>query len=202
MTQKINAMGKPCPQPVILAKKALDALGEGAVEIQVDNETSVFNLTKFAANMGAKADTRKEKDAWFVTIMKQQGHETPAEDDIRCEPLPPSTAPRGIAIGSARMGHGSDELGDILMKSLIYTISQTEPLPEAILFFNGGVHLTTEGSPVLDDLTAMQEQGVTLISCGTCLDFFHRKELLQVGEISNMYTIYETMRELNALVID
>lgn len=202
MTERIDAMGKPCPQPVILAKKALDAIGEGVVEIKVDNETSVVNLIKFAENMGATTAQKQEGEAYWVTIQKSADQQTSAEEDIHCEPVSVGQGVRAVAIGSARMGHGSEELGDILMKSLIYTISQTEPLPEAILFFNGGVHLTTEGSPVIDDLKEMAEKGVNVISCGTCLDFFNKKEQLQVGEVSNMYTIYETMREKNALVID
>jgi len=202
MTEQINAMGKPCPQPVILAKKALDAMGAGAVEIQVDNETSVANLVKFAENMGAKAEHRKEGGAYFVTIEKEAEQKTPAEEEIQCQPLTFGGPVRGVGIGSSRMGHGSDELGDILMKSLLFTISQTEPLPEAVLFFNGGVHLTTEGSPVIDDLKQMAEQGVQIISCGTCLDYFGIKDKLLVGEVSNMYTIYETLRETHALLFD
>lgn len=202
MTKHIDAMGKPCPQPVILAKQALDAIPEGVVTIEVDNETSAANLTKFAKNMGAVPETKKENDRWIVTIKKEAGQETPAEDTIQCDPFAAAGPVRALGIGSARMGHGADELGDILMKSLIYTVSQTEPLPEAILFFNGGVHLTVAGSPVLEDLQQMEEKGVQIISCGTCLDYFNKKEALQVGEVSNMYTIYETLREKNALVLD
>lgn len=200
--EKIDAMGKPCPQPVILAKKALDALGNGVVEIRVDNETSVANLQKFAENMGARSQMRMEGAAYLVTIENTRDQKTPAEEEIQCEPMSFGADVQGIAVGSRRLGHGSDELGEILMKSFLYTVAQTEPLPKALLFFNGGVHLTTEGSPVLDDLKEMADKGVAIISCGTCLDFFHKKEQLQVGEISNMYTIYETMRELNALVVD
>lgn len=85
-------------------------------------------------------------------------------------------------------------LGEILMKSFIYTVTETEPLPKTIVFYNSGVYLTVKDSPVLDDIKVLAENGVEIISCGTCLDFFGLKEELAVGEISNMYTIYEAIK--------
>lgn len=98
-----------------------------------------------------------------------------------------------IGIGSDRMGSGSDELGAVLMKSFLYTVSQTEPRPEAILFFNGGVHLTCEGSEALEDLRALEAAGTAIQSCGMCLDYYSLREKLAVGEVSNMYAIYERL---------
>ncbi len=85
------------------------------------------------------------------------------------------------------------ELGKLLIKGFIYTSSEYDKLPKTIVFFNSGVKLTTEGSPCLDDLEKLQDNGVEIISCGTCLDYYGLKEKLKVGEISNMYTIYETL---------
>ncbi|HWQ61982.1 MAG TPA: sulfurtransferase-like selenium metabolism protein YedF, partial [Negativicutes bacterium] len=87
------------------------------------------------------------------------------------------------------LGHGSADLGAILMKSFLYTVLESEPLPRAILFINSGVHLTVAGSPVLDNLAALAARGVKVLSCGTCLDFFNLKDKLAVGGVTNMYTI-------------
>lgn len=99
------------------------------------------------------------------------------------------------------MGHGDEKLGAILIKSFLYTVSQTAPLPKTIVFFNGGVKLTCEGSEVLDDIKSMADNGVKIISCGTCLDFYGLKEKLAVGEISNMYTIYETLEKADRNIV-
>ncbi|NMR86252.1 sulfurtransferase-like selenium metabolism protein YedF, partial [Vibrio parahaemolyticus] len=75
-----------------------------------------------------------------------------------------------------------------------------KPYPNTMVFFNSGVKLTVEGSEVLDDLKALEEAGVEIISCGTCLDYFNLKDKLSVGNISNMYTIYEKIRNSTNVV--
>jgi selenium metabolism protein YedF len=87
---------------------------------------------------------------------------------------------------SETVGRGDDELGRILMRNLIYTLARGEELPEAVMFMNGGVRLACAGSQVLDDLKLMEEQGVVVRVCGTCLDFLGLKEKLAVGEIGDM----------------
>ena len=91
------------------------------------------------------------------------------------------------------MGVGNDELGKVLIKGFLYAVSQLEELPKTILFYNGGATLTTEGSASLEDLKNMEAQGVTIKTCGTCLDYYGLKDKLQVGTITNMYDIVETM---------
>ncbi len=97
-----------------------------------------------------------------------------------------------VVVSSDRMGEGNDELGEVLMKGFIFAVSQLEELPRTILFYNGGARLTAEGSDSLEDLKAMESQGVQIMTCGTCLDYYGLKEKLQVS-VTNMYTIVETM---------
>jgi selenium metabolism protein YedF len=87
---------------------------------------------------------------------------------------------------SDTLGSGDDELGRILMRSFVYSLARAESRPERLLFMNGGVRLTCEGSEVLDDLRAMADAGTVVRSCGTCLDFLHLKEKLAVGEVGDM----------------
>ena len=98
------------------------------------------------------------------------------------------------------MGDGSEELGKILIKGFIYTVSEYENLPKTIIFFNSGVKLTTEGSECIDDLKKLQAKGVKIVSCGTCLDYYGLKEKLLVGEVTNMYTIYETLYKSSKVI--
>src|SRR5699024_10976177 len=106
-----------------------------------------------------------------------------------------------VGIGSKYYGTGAEELGESLMKSFIYTIAETKPLPDSIIFFNSGVFLSIKDSPVLEDLKRMEEQGVEILSCGACLNFYEKTEELAVGEVSNMYTIYETLKDAGRNVI-
>ena len=91
------------------------------------------------------------------------------------------------------MGSGNDELGKVLMKGFIYAVSQLDQLPKTILFYNGGATITTEGSASLEDLKNMEAQGVEIMTCGTCLDYYNLKDKLAVGTVTNMYSIVETM---------
>jgi len=96
-------------------------------------------------------------------------------------------------ITSSALGSGSQELGEILMRSFIYVIKEHRPLPARIFFLNSGVYLTTEGSTVLEDLLELEKMGVAILSCGTCLDYYRLKEKLQVGKITNMYDTVESL---------
>ena len=91
------------------------------------------------------------------------------------------------------IGRGDDQLGRILMKSIIYSFTEVEPKPETIIFMNSGVKLTVEGSEVIEDLVKLRDHGVNLLVCGTCLDYYDLKDRLAIGEVSNAYTISEAL---------
>ncbi|MDY0236828.1 MAG: sulfurtransferase-like selenium metabolism protein YedF [Gudongella sp.] len=193
MIKIIDAKGLECPKPVILTKKGIEEIEEGVVKTIVDNEVAKNNLSKLATSMSL--DYKVEQDAdgnYEVSITK--GKQTDLGLEKREEDVVVQKSEGAvIIIQSDLMGSGDPELGKILMKSLIYTVAETKPYPKAILFYNAGVKLTIKSSPVLDDLISLKEEGVEIISCGTCLDFFGLKDELGVGEISNMYSIYEKM---------
>jgi len=84
------------------------------------------------------------------------------------------------------LGTGDEELGALLMRNLIYSLARGSELPERLMFMNGGVRLTCEGSPALEDLRMMAASGVLVKSCGTCLDYLGLKENLAVGEVGDM----------------
>jgi selenium metabolism protein YedF len=98
-----------------------------------------------------------------------------------------------ILIKNDKMGFGPDELGSILIKGFLSAVRETAPRPGAIIFYNQGIHLAVEGSPVLETLKALEEMGVRILVCGTCLNYFDKKESLRAGRISNMYEITETL---------
>lgn len=98
-----------------------------------------------------------------------------------------------ILFASDKIGRGNEELGEILTRAIIYSFIEVEPKPKTIIFMNSGVKLVTQSSEVLEDLKKLVELGVEILVCGTCLDFFGLKDKIAVGEISNAYTIAETL---------
>jgi len=185
MTETIDARGLSCPQPVILTKRAL-AESDEIITI-VDNDISSHNVSRMA--QGAGCDVRVEEEEGGIYLHITKGHDQPAD----IEPTSAATGPLVLAISSDAMGRGSDELGSILMRGFFHTLGEVEPLPDTVIFFNAGVKLVAEGSLVLEDLVGLQEKGVQILACGTCLDYFDLKDKVGVGEISNMYTIAEAL---------
>lgn len=210
----VNAMGDICPIPVVKTKKALGELnGPGEIEVLVDNETAVKNVTKMARSSGAEAESEQLGDKQYRVLI------TVGED--AAEKLKnaksPAVQPQGqtqqeaaagcrtcvgtvVAVGSDRMGEGSEELGHILIKSFIFALTQLDDLPDKILFYNGGAKLTVEGSESLADLRTLEEQGVEIMTCGTCLDYYGIKDKLAIGGVTNMYSIVETLQSAMSVI--
>lgn len=189
----VNAMGEQCPIPVVKAKKALDAMVEpGVLEVLVDNEIAVQNLLRLAAGSGLQAKSEKLADKQFTVTMEAGAGTAPVKTpEIAC--TPDRRKNLVVAIGSASMGVGSEELGKTLMKGFLYALSQQEELPRTILFFNGGATIPIQGSVSVEDLKSMEAQGVQILTCGTCLDYYGLKDRLAVGGVTNMYTIVEIL---------
>ncbi|QXM06995.1 sulfurtransferase-like selenium metabolism protein YedF [Crassaminicella indica] len=186
MNNQVDARGLSCPKPVIETKKVLDGLKEGSVTTIVDNEVAMQNVSKLAKSLNYNVDVKKVDKDYYVHIYKGEGNE---EIDCQCE----EERDLVILFKSDTLGEGSDELGKILMKGYVYTLTEYTPYPKALLFMNSGVKLTVEGSEVLDYLKQLEREGVELLSCGTCLDYFHLKEKLAVGSVSNMYSIVDAL---------
>ena len=201
---KVNAIGDACPIPVVKTLNAIKELkGPDTIETSVDNEIAVQNLTRMADKKGCPVKSEKISDKEFkVTIeVGEAALAAPVDtDNVVCEL--PRTGKKNIVvvISSKAMGHGGDELGTALMKGFIYALSQQEQLPTTILFYNGGANIPVEGSVSLEDLKNMEAQGVEILTCGTCLNFYGLTEKLAVGEVTNMYTIVEKMTGADLIV--
>lgn len=180
----IDCSGLACPKPVIMTKKEIESIDSGEFEIIVDNEAARDNVSKFVKNEGHKCAV-VEKDGKFSIIVKKE--------ECACKVILDDKESIVILIGSDKFGQGDDKLGSALMKSYLYALTESTKKPNTILFANSGVKLTTQGSEVVESLKALEENGVELLSCGTCLDFYGLKEKLVIGSITNMYTIVDKM---------
>lgn len=191
----VNAVGEQCPIPVVKATRALRQMREpGTLEIHVDNEIAVQNLTRMASGFHLSAKSERLDDKHFVVTAEvtEPVSTAPAEEpEMAC--IPDARGNTVVAVDTNTMGRGSDELGKTLMKGFIYAVSQLPELPKTILFYNGGAHLTVEGSDSLEDLRSMEAQGVEIMTCGTCLNFYGLQDKLAVGIATNMYSIVETL---------
>ena len=199
----VNAMGDVCPVPVVKTKKAIDALtGDDTVVVLVDNETSFENVTKAARNMGYEVAQEKVSDSEYKVTVKVIKGAAPAEAAAESKACCCEGGKKNVvvAIGANKMGEGNDELGQALIKAFVFALTQQDELPGTVIFYNGGVNLSCEGSPVLEDLQKLVAEGVSVISCGTCLNFYGLKDKLAVGEVSNMYEIVERQEKADLII--
>ena len=187
MTTVVDARGLACPQPVIKTRHAMQ--GADQVVTLVDNDTAVTNVSRMAQKAGWQVKVTSEGEEYRIEMAG------PAD---KPEPLPvgrtePSAGPLVLVVSAEMMGRGNEELGHILIRSFFHTLGEVEPRPDRIILFNTGVRLACEGSAVLDDLCALEAEGVEILACGTCLGYFELKEKLAAGRVSNMYEIAEAI---------
>lgn len=184
---EIDARGLDCPKPVINAKKELEKIENGVVTIKVDNYIAKENILKLANSLNCETKIIKdEKDLIEIEIKKGESGIIEKKQDSDLEDT-------CIFISSDKMGKGNDELGEVLIKGYIYTLTETKPYPKYMVFVNSGVKLTTKNEATIENLKILEEAGVEILSCGTCLDYYNLKDNLQVGSVTNMYTIVDIM---------
>ena len=219
----INALGDTCPIPVVKTKKALEKLEKpDTVETLVDNEIAVENLKKMASQMGFAVSDSKISDSRYsvkitvddidkindnkmsatndkkISVAKANSIKTGADEMLFCNIK--NSGEKVVVIKSEFMGEGDSELGKVLIKGFIYALSQQDELPQTMLFYNGGAKITSEGSETIEDLKALEEKGVKIFTCGTCLNYYGLTEKLCVGEATNMYEITKKMMEASLIV--
>jgi selenium metabolism protein YedF len=196
MVKLVDCRGQACPQPVIQTKKAI---AESArVTTIVDNRAASTNVSRLADKEGYAVDVEEKDDGIYLHLSRAGS--VAQTDAVSSAATEGAVGPLVVLIPSDGMGRGDEELGGILMRSFLHTLNEVEPLPNTIIFLNSGVKLTVEGSVVLEDLQALEQRGVGMLACGTCLDFFGLKDRIAVGHISNMYSIAETLLGAGRLV--
>lgn len=197
----VNAMGDQCPIPVVKTMKAIAAMTEpGTLEIHVDYEVPVQNLTRFAKDRSLPVSSVKIDDKHYVIKMEVADPKAASAKEEQPGCIPDLRGDTVIAIASECMGNGADDLGATLMKGFLYAVSQQEELPRTILFYNSGAKLTAEGAATIEDLKSMEAQGVEILTCGTCANFFGLEGKQAVGSITNMYVIVEKLTAASKVI--
>lgn len=200
MKHIVDARGLACPLPVVNTKAEIVKMNANeTVETIVDNGIAVQNLTKFANVRGYAVKAEKVSEEEFhvwITI----GNELIMEEEKE-EVCNSSNQREDVVVLSANvMGTGEEELGKALMKAFVFALTKQDYLPKTVLLYNSGAFLSTEGSDSLEDLKFLEAQGVEILTCGTCLNFYGLTEKLQVGGVTNMYDIVEKMEKASKVI--
>lgn len=196
MSKIIDARGKNCPMPVIMAKKEIDG-GVKFFTVKVDNKIAVENLNKLASSQGFEVKVAEIKGNFDVRF--SNGCEECEEILAKVENKKP-IGDWSIFVNKSTIGVGNEELGETLMKMFLYTISESEDYPKSILFMNDGVKVPTLNEQAAEHLKELENHGVDLLVCGACLNFYGLEDKLSVGRVSNMYEIVEEMKVVSKVI--
>ena len=202
MEKIIDCKGMVCPLPVVNAKKAAEELNTGdMLTVLVDNEVAVQNLTRLAEHKGFGVSAEKRAEKEYAVIMTISGAvtEETKEETVACA-MDSRRKGMLVVLSGSEMGTGDPKLGKNLMKAFVFALTKQDQLPDTILCYNTGASLTCEGADTLEDLKLLESEGVTILTCGTCLDFYGLKEKLAVGGVTNMYDIVERMERAAQII--
>jgi len=189
--KRIDCRGLACPAPVLKTKEAIEADRSSAIEVSVDNEASKQNVARFLQSRGYDVSVAEEGSV-FQVIGTSRGD---SEPDVRGDKAAETEEIKILVlVTSNHMGHGDDELGEKLIISFLKTLKEMGNDLWRLVFLNNGVKLTIERSEVLPMLQDYEEQGLTILVCGTCLTHFNLLEQKRVGVTTNMLDIVTAMQ--------
>jgi selenium metabolism protein YedF len=199
----VDTKGQLCPAPLIAAKKALKETAEGETfRILTDNQTSFDNLCRFLKDNGAGFQFEKSEGVWTMTVTRVTGDIVETKVEEYCIPAI-SNFEKGnyvVAITSDKMGEGDSELGYLLMANFIKALKDLDKLPQHMVFYNRGVTLAVKDSPVVEHISDLEKMGVEIHLCATCVNYYKLEKNIEVGTLSNMYSIAEIMASAGNIV--
>lgn len=181
---KVNAMGKLCPEPVIMTKAEIEK-GTKELEISVDNDIAVSNVTRLLNNKGFSVELEKNSETQERKLKaKKVSDEAVASTDNKEKVL-------AILVAHDVLGGNDKELGEVLMKAFLGCISKLSHRPAVMAFMNEGVKLVLQDSSACDYIKELEKLGTKILVCGTCTTHFDVTNKVAVGTISNMFEIME-----------
>ncbi|MBU1611483.1 MAG: sulfurtransferase-like selenium metabolism protein YedF [Proteobacteria bacterium] len=196
MESKIDCKGLSCPQPVLKCKECVDAERPDRIEVIVDNAAALENVSRFLTSQGYVTTTDTIGESIIILADRseadiRQCHPTPA-----ASPAPPVLSEADdreerivVFLSQDKIGSGDGELGEKLMQNFLLTLPELGSSLWRIILVNSAIYLSTDEHPCLDSLVRLAENGVEILVCGTCLDFFGQLEAKRVGETTNMLDV-------------
>ncbi len=195
---KLDYRQQQCPYPVIETRKQILANPGVTLVVLVGDQASRDNVSRLATKMGYQTQATEAGNGFQLSLTPEDNKKDTLQNETA--PEPQSHGKTVVYCGSDRMGNGDDSFGRVLMINFLTTLLEMEPLPDIILFVNSGIDLTTRGSAILEALKSLEKRGVDIASCGLCLDFYQKKDQLEVGRVTNMYEMVEVQCQARRVI--
>jgi selenium metabolism protein YedF len=200
----VDTRGLTCPAPLIKTRQGItEAAADEAVQVIIDNRTSLGNVKRYLADNKLTFTVREEDDLAYITVNPGERTEMSTNEEEYCAPeasSPPRRRNTVVAVTSEKMGSGDDELGAKLMVTFFRTLVMVEPAPDSVVFYNSGVKLAMDDSPVLDFIKELMAKGTSVYLCTTCINHFNIKDRLPAGSFSDMYQILNLLKDADHII--
>ena len=188
----LDCRGMACPQPVIKTREALEQK-PASVTVLVDNAPASENVRRLLEKSGYGSVNVEQREASLWAVNAYAACAACAEAEAVIEAAGERTSRTLVFLSTETLGHGSDELGAKLMANFLLTLPEMGANLWRVVMVNGGVKLASQPGRALDALKKLEEKGVSLLVCGTCLEYFGLLEQKQVGETTNMLDIVTSL---------
>lgn len=201
----VDTRGLTCPAPLIKTRQGLnEAAPDEPVQILIDNPTSLSNVKRYLTDNKLAFNVKEEGSVAVVTVTRGENNGLAANETEYCTTVSPERKPAErktvVAVTSEKMGSGDDELGTKLMVSFFRTLVMLEPAPSAVVFYNTGVKLAMDDSPVLEHIRELAAGGTSIYLCTTCINHFGIRDRLPAGSFSDMYQILNVLKDADHII--
>lgn len=202
MKTTLDLKGMQCPKPVLETQKAFKDQSITEFEVIVDNAAARENLKRLADSKGYKYEVKESPNEIVINIKRESGETIVQEEEFVavCD-ITSDVSNAVLLIKNEFLGDGNDELGKVLMKGFLYTITETKPYPEKVVLLNSAVKLSTVNEETIAHLKKLEEAGTKIYSCGTCLNYYNLADQLKVGVVGNMYDVVESLNSTTNRII-
>ncbi len=201
MKTTIDARGQGGLRAAVAAQEAYDRGEAGTIEVLVDDWPSSEHVGIWARSAGCPVAI-EEVTGGAVRVVIEVRDALTSESSlamdteemsaslnlVQCGPVRPV-----MLLGSDRLGRGDDELGLTLMHSMLRAVLDAEPRPWRVLLVNHGVRLATVDPVAVDLLGLLEQRGVEVMSCGTCLSTLGLGHRPGAGRVTTMPEIVESL---------
>jgi len=193
---KLICTGLACPQPVLVTRKYLEENpAADSVTVVVDNRAASENVVRFLENSGFTAGITTIEIGFEIEGSRLK------KDEVQCSLFDPSESKKTlIMITNDVIGNGSRELGEKLMQNFLKTLPEMGDSLWRLVFLNEGVKLSVIDSPSLPALTQLETMGVSILVCGTCLEYYSLLDKKGIGIITNMLDIVTSLQAADKII--
>ena len=197
MEKVVDCRGLACPIPVLKTKEALESMDSGVVTVIVDNRASRENVKRFAEKAGCSVTVEEKGGLFYLKITKGEPKRAEEESTVKGSEKKNYV----VFITSTYVGE-ERELGEILIKGFIKTFLNADPLPTKVVLVNAAVKLACKGADeeILGALKELQQKGVEIICCATCLNYYNLLDELEVGVASNAYDVVQSLASADSVI--